>query len=88
MLSDTDDAEESWATKKSDRSFAKGLGFVVKLSGKSLIHTQRIKVPRWNPVEYRIQFLTNSSIDKWEQLCAMSITDKWMCKYVALSTDT
>ena len=41
ILSDTDDALESWTTKKSGVSSAKSLIFAVKPSGKSLIYTKK-----------------------------------------------
>lgn len=49
MLSDTDDAAESWTTEKSAVSSAKSLVFVVKPSGKSLIYTKKNRGPRIEP---------------------------------------
>ena len=49
MLSDTDDAAESWTTEKSGASSAKRLAFVVKPSGKSLIYAKKNRGPRIEP---------------------------------------
>ena len=49
MLSDTNDAVESWTTEKSDMSSAKSLAFVVKPSHKLLIYTKKNKGPKIEP---------------------------------------
>ena len=49
ILSGTDDALESWTTKKSGVSSAKSLIFAVKPSGKSLIYTKKNSGHRIEP---------------------------------------
>ena len=54
ILSGTDDALESWTTKKSGVSSAKSLIFAVKPSGKSLIYTKKNRGHRIEPAEHQL----------------------------------
>ena len=63
MLSDIDDAVESWTTEKSDVSSAKSLTFVVKPFDKSLIYTKKNRGRKMEPCGKPALILTSSSFD-------------------------